>query len=316
MIGGTGLTAPAGSPPQARGRRLGVTATRAGPRPGLTPAGAGTACSCCAFLGVWRAHPRRRGDGFLRTSDLTPMLGSPPQARGRRKSSDAVGRFHGLTPAGAGTAHHRMASTRGPRAHPRRRGDGDPDLCGGRPGAGSPPQARGRLAVHRIDALVEGLTPAGAGTAVMRSFVVGAGRAHPRRRGDGPVSGSTGCMRVSSGSPPQARGRPRSALATSTATRAHPRRRGDGGRASWTVTKIQPGAHPRRRGDGWYNTLTRVFPAGSPPQARGRRHGCPVQDRRHGLTPAGAGTAARSRPRPLRAGAHPRRRGDGIVERS
>ncbi len=241
------------------------------------------------MTGPRRAHPRRRGDGQVRSPDSSRSLGSPPQARGRpdavrqrdplsrrahpRRRGDGkafVDRArpkHGAHPRrrGDGSAGLARPPFRG-RAHPRRRGDGTHSLRNTTHKLGSPPQARGRPVVRRRRAAPCGLTPAGAGTA------------HFVRRSDADAG-------------------------------AHPRRRGDGDCPCGFVGVA--GAHPRRRGDGRLDRVAREGRQGSPPQARGRPKVDYTRARWQGLTPAGAGTAgspATASPPPW---AHPRRRGDG-----
>ncbi len=71
----------AGSPPRGRGRHLDPEGR--GPRPGLTPARAGTATGgWTAGPATW-AHPRAGGDGAAATGPRIVGGGSPPRGRGR-----------------------------------------------------------------------------------------------------------------------------------------------------------------------------------------------------------------------------------------
>ena len=256
------------------------------------------------------------------------MGGSPPRARGRRRVVAVTLAIPRITPACAGTALAVVDELCREGDHPRVRGDGGRRPRGRTGARGSPPRARGRL---------HGLTR-GRWTE----------RDHPRVRGDGSTSGSS--RRPAAGSPPRARGRQSRTIPISggwgitpacagTAVsgrsptggcRDHPRVRGDGrqvGRRHRKRRGITPacagtalapvvrfivnGDHPRVRGDGRFSDLVPMPPLGSPPRARGRRRDPRRQRRRHGITPACAGTAfttdwPASGPRD-----HPRVRGDG-----
>ncbi len=252
-----------GSPPRARGRRTDCPCSNAPSR--FTPACAGTtrlphAARCCSPV-----HPRVRGDDSA-TQMLTPTArGSPPRARGRRRSGGArMARFR-FTPACAGTtaplagggdvarftpacAGTTEPSTRRARAlpvHPRVRGD-DPLPCAAiATCGGSPPRARGRQRRACARVPLERFTPACAGTTPAVT---------PRRA----------------------------------ATSVHPRVRGDdvesrGGRGGLPV-------HPRVRGDDIADLIESSDLDGSPPRARGRPRRRVTATRARRFTPACAGT--------------------------
>ena len=135
----------------------------------------------------------------------------------------------------------------------------------------------------------------------------GGGRAHPRVRGDVVAPAPPAAPRW--GLTPACAGTSAAAATVWLGVRAHPRVRGD----------VPPGrrhgrrgdrAHPRVRGD-----VRRHFDGfaaleGSPPRARGRpRHGAPHRCV-SGLTPACAGTSARTAASFDSRRAHPRVRGD------
>ena len=152
-----------GSPPRARGRRdagaVGVDQAR------FTPAGAGTARWTPSRTSPLPVHPRGRGDGDKAGTELAPVVGSPPRARGRRRSRAPEHVALRFTPAGAGTAGVRPPPPRGTAVHPRGRGDGAYTLSRAARENGSPPRARGRLSQHGNGSWNRRFTPAGAGTA-------------------------------------------------------------------------------------------------------------------------------------------------------
>ena len=70
-----------GSPPQVRGKLRGHLATVK--QNGITPAGAGkTASIPRRILAAWD-HPRRCGENSADRDSLLPVVGSPPQVRGK-----------------------------------------------------------------------------------------------------------------------------------------------------------------------------------------------------------------------------------------
>ena len=172
-----------GSPPRGRGRRP-VTGPRR-PRPGLTPAWAGTAKAGVVTYKVGGAHPRVGGDGALADLQAAVDEGSPPRGRGRQRRCPGMGDQRGLTPAWAGTA---------PIGGVWRLGE-----------QGSPPRGRGRPGCPLGRRGLRGLTPAWAGTANGGHDPRPITGAHPRVGGDGlsPPASTRGWW----GSPPRGRGR-------------------------------------------------------------------------------------------------------------
>ena len=153
-----------GSPPRARGRRRDESPNQL--PAGLTPACAGTSPHDVPSGFSAGAHPRVRGD-VLRmprlcglACGLTPACagtsslkrragdsreGSPPRARGRRRSGRS-GRpgCGGSPPRARGRPRSGRSVVSLPRAHPRVRGDVTPSMQADPSGKGSPPRARGR----------------------------------------------------------------------------------------------------------------------------------------------------------------------------
>ncbi len=255
-------------------------------------------------------------------------MGSPPRGRGRLRTATASCPDGGLTPAWAGTAHHRPHNGRGRGAHPRVGGDGPTAEDRAKVEKGSPPRGRGRHAIEPPPGGVEGLTPAWAGTAGQAGGPGQACWAHPRVGGDGAALPWADSYKQ--GSPPRGRGRQGgwrqghgwtgltpawagTAFRSASRSRlggAHPRVGGDGGApwlCRWFGSGLTPawagtahvvrehllpdGAHPRVGGDGGIVLYRDKLPKGSPPRGRGRPCRCAACCRCRGLTPAWAGTA-------------------------
>ncbi len=176
-------TRPAGSPPQAWGRR--PHGNRAGVGHRFTPTGVGTAMSSVDWPNSTPVHPHRRGDGRRLFRAARLPSGSPPQAWGRLPTSAQMNGRKRFTPTGVGTAAAPRHSMRSCSVHPHRRGDGDlirrpvmiprgspPQAWGrrilngaGSVGDGSPPQAWGRRSGCVSFCSVHWFTPTGVGTA-------------------------------------------------------------------------------------------------------------------------------------------------------
>ncbi len=291
-----------GSPPRARGAPGHERLPQ--PRPGLTPAGAGSTGRRSPRSARRRAHPRGRGEhrDWIVNNIWTP--GSPPRARGARLSVWPRRTGCGLTPAGStcGVA----SSSAGGGAHPR--GRGEHSAAWGRcpMTQGSPPRAREAHDVEQVRVVVAGLTPAGAGSTTATAVPPTTPRAHPRGRGEHLTVEAL--YVVTGGSPPRARGaRP---------TRPPPGRR-DGltPAGAGSTRELRPGAHPagahpRGRGEHRPDSRSGLWTQGSPPRARGARGAGGERIHGPGLTPAGAGSTT-TRPTgssPPRA--HPRGRGE------
>ncbi len=263
---------------------------------GLTPACAGTSVAGDGSRWSWWAHPRVRGDINWTSAEYVPAGGSPPRARGHRRSAGELGQRPGLTPACAGTSRTRLWGWSGRE--------------------GSPPRARGRSTGPAPPTHPLGLTPACAGTSRRASRHKSRKRAHPRVRGDvdGARAGGVGVR----GLTPACAGTSEWIRSTSTVRqcRAHPRVRGD-------VTgdpgpEVSRGLTPACAGTSTAHSATRWRFGGSPPRARGRL----------GSRAAGGSRWAHPRVRGdvmvgmfalRRSWAHPRVRGDvgqGVADRS
>ena len=96
--------------------------------------------------------------------------GSPPQVRGKPQCRIERHGFIGITPAGAGKTMCALMSVFSPQDHPRRCGENAVLGVCLSPPVGSPPQVRGKRINIHSSRLKPGITPAGAGKTLKRSF--------------------------------------------------------------------------------------------------------------------------------------------------
>ena len=273
----------AGPPPHARGSPAPAHARASSTRP--TPACAGITCRRGVRTWRRRAHPRMRGDHFVRTSMPIAVTGPPPHERGSLLTGSAGIGGPRPTPACAGITGTATRCGVARRAHPRMRGDHFSQAPARRRTLGPPPHARGSLRAVERDPVGDGPTPACAGITsvlVVPCFLISA---HPRMRGD-----HVRMLRIESharGPPPHARGSPVPMLRAYADQRPTPACAGITSRASPTAPCCT--AHPRMRGDHTRTSVLCDWTEGPPPHARGSR------------TP-GRGAAPRARPTPACAG--------------
>ena len=150
-----------GSPPHARGRR--ENARPFGQWAGITPACAGKTPRPSRRVGERQDHPRMRGEDKNGSRGYRYYAGSPPHARGRRRTSFARPTTSRITPACAGKTVDALLDGFLSRDHPRMRGeDGDWVHADGVLG-GSPPHARGRREWGYNISTTRRITPACAG---------------------------------------------------------------------------------------------------------------------------------------------------------
>ena len=137
----TSVQGTAGSPPLARGipKRYGRTEEASG----ITPACAGNTIENHCRGQKYGDHPRLRGEYSKLGTYPHQGQGSPPLARGIRRSRVFLSRSSGITPACAGNTHKSLKTLALPRDHPRLRGEYIHRLGGRFRGEGSPPLARG-----------------------------------------------------------------------------------------------------------------------------------------------------------------------------
>ena len=157
-----------GSPPQVRGKLSPSPYTVAVSR--ITPAGAGKTIQLAENPGAVEDHPRRCGENRLFCGLFALKLGSPPQVRGKLCRLCGAKTARRITPAGAGKTDEGQAGHNGAEDHPRRCGENSPTQRAMELGLGSPPQVRGKLGGREHSGFKRGITPAGAGKTLKRSF--------------------------------------------------------------------------------------------------------------------------------------------------
>jgi len=217
--------------------------------------------------------------------------GSPPRARGAGCRVPAIVDARRITPACAGSRDLRPPGLPQAPDHPRVRGEQHRAPIEVFGGDGSPPRARG--AGHHVHGpgRAVGITPACAGSRASIRFALMAFPDHPRVRGEQlPIALAA---TFSAGSPPRARGAVLAAARIGGVCQDHPRVRGEQVHGDSLVSRF----------------------SGSPPRARGA--GAPARrpTRRCWITPACAGSRARSRICPWRTADHPRVRGEQDADR-
>ena len=112
---------------------------------------------------------------------------------------------YGITPACAGKSDHKCCGCGRGRDHPRMRGEKGITAVSVDEDKGSPPHARGKVYIWKIDQTGEGITPACAGKSPVSFRERQHFRDHPRMRGEKCLASSI--VIVSKGSPPHARGK-------------------------------------------------------------------------------------------------------------
>ena len=179
-----------GSSPLTRGKRL-VRTERENPS-GLIPAHAGKTL-IPALAGVLAgAHPRSRGENASVPSSRRGMTGSSPLTRGKRGAAALLADHGRLIPAHAGkTPKAGSLAARFP-AHPRSRGENEAHCLVPSGVYGSSPLTRGKHTARVHTERLTGLIPAHAGKTADWQRENGGKAAHPRSRGENPVTGFLG----------------------------------------------------------------------------------------------------------------------------
>ena len=150
-----------GSPPLARGTDV-VTEPEL-KKLGITPACAGNRMMMGFPEGWTRDHPRLRGEQFFILINFHISGGSPPLARGTVHCGDVQSHRTGITPACAGNRIVPALKSTCRQDHPRLRGEQAYAVYHRPPKPGSPPLARGTVALAFFLVLDKGITPACAG---------------------------------------------------------------------------------------------------------------------------------------------------------
>ena len=232
-----------------------------------------------------RAHPRSRGENFVRPRLAIPLRGSSPLTRGKPPQNQTGTKTPGLIPAHAGKTHETPTKKGSSGAHPRSRGENR-----GRtppPGVlrGSSPLTRGkpepctRTWGHRR------LIPAHAGKTGQVGMFLNPARAHPRSRGENPWP--TPRLTMPAGSSPLTRGKPAESTLRSWKQRLIPAHAGKTSRRP--ASRPRSGAHPRSRGENHGVQSRVVNQTGSFPLTRGKLFPPVTPSRRRRLIPAHAG---------------------------
>ena len=234
------------------------------------------------------------------------MFGSSPLTRGKLDRRDRTRIRFRLIPAHAGKTAGCRGSDDPTAAHPRSRGENRGRRRGGSAPAGSSPLTRGKPHPRRPDMAARRLIPAHAGKTWRPSARGARTAAHPRSRGENPVTMNTNAPKH--GSSPLTRGQLSSVKINGASLRLIPAHAGKTNSLNaWS--SFFP-AHPRSRGENHAGARTRPHPRGSSPLTRGKRrwfHGRASGPR---LIPAHAGKTHPAARLHRRAAAHPRSRGE------
>ena len=171
-----------GSSPHARGTRAGHSEgvhVR-----GIIPACAGNTKRTPTSRRCRRDHPRMRGEHTMVRTSRIPVSGSSPHARGTPRLCHDLGDACRIIPACAGNTPRPASTHRGPRDHPRMRGEHRFTSSAQTTWPGSSPHARGtRPARHRAP-VQSGIIPACAGNTALCIVLHVAEWDHPRMRGE------------------------------------------------------------------------------------------------------------------------------------
>ena len=176
----------------------------------ITPACAGKTIGRPFTRPTYMDHPRMRGEDALEKLSGDISAGSPPHARGRRGCFSRNGNLSWITPACAGKTPAMTLPCPTISDHPRMRGEDQREFVADCRILGSPPHARGRPLNSSVSLRVLRITPACAGKTLSRFRRMRPRKDHPRMRGEDFVP--IPAHEAPKGSPPHARGRPRSPL--------------------------------------------------------------------------------------------------------
>ena len=253
-----------GSSPHTRGARPDPHRDPRGS--GIIPAYAGSTPTPNFTRLVPPDHPRIRGEHPSCSRSSTPTVGSSPHTRGAQKVFVTDPVDGGIIPAYAGSTGGAGSRRRLHGDHPRIRGEhgAAQDACDG--GEGSSPHTRGahRLALHEL--ALERIIPAYAGSTPAGPPRAGAGKDHPRIRGEHQFNFACDTQLV--GSSPHTRGAPPGWRAPPARRWDHPRIRGEhchrGG-----LYFGSPLDHPRIRGEHSRPSTITISGPGSSPHTRG-----------------------------------------------
>ena len=254
------------------------------------------------------AHPRSRGENFLKRRGFLIQWGSSPLTRGKLDAEGPPALRGRLIPAHAGKTAPGPTSPTSRRAHPRSRGENVDGSGVGAGVGGSSPLTRGKPPSIPLSTARAGLIPAHAGKTDLGQVAHERRRAHPRSRGENTALLPRG--QSARGSSPLTRGKPRSTCSVTRSWGLIPAHAGKT-RTAWPRSSACP-AHPRSRGE---NRAGRMFTpslAGSSPLTRGKhRRRIPVRINTR-LIPAHAGKTQLGGHIDSQVRAHPRSRGENV----
>ena len=176
---------------------------------------------------------------------------------------------------------------------------------------GSPPQVRGNpIRIFPCPAAT-GITPAGAGKTKACSLSTNIAWDHPRRCGENPVLHDF--RAVSTGSPPQVRGKPNAKAREVAKFGITPA--GAGKTYLLLLAVKRERDHPRRCGENHNRRCMLTESVGSPPQVRGKLMCACMCGKGDRITPAGAGKTKVVCARESLTQDHPRRCGENFPPR-
>ena len=272
-----------GSSPLTRGKRRARHSCSARRR--LIPAHAGKTRVALNQAPFARAHPRSRGENFVRSRARLIGLGSSPLTRGKHDRELRRRHVPGLIPAHAGKTAFVLLTLQLLTAHPRSRGENGGCTTSSQRKAGSSPLTRGKLAGAVAVCEPVGLIPAHAGKTVSALAGEADDGAHPRSRGENVREnrGPTGDL----GSSPLTRGKHKRIATFSKPRGLIPAHAGKTPLES--MQEHVAGAHPRSRGENSFWRCGCGYCSGSSPLTRGKRGTDPVFCGNLGLIPAHAG---------------------------
>ena len=232
-----------GSSPLTLGKLEGVHADLPDVR--LIPAHAGKTSADPRGAASSPAHPRSRGENAPRSVPSSWYSGSYPLMRGKQHGSQVRQGRDGLIPAHAGKTQEWPRCACASTAHPRSRGENNPQLRLYGLGAGSSPLTRGKPIAQLVASVGQGLIPAHAGKTTPRQSTASHSPAHPRSRRE-----NTGQMTLETivhGSSPLTRGKHRRSGRRRRRGRLIPAHAGK--TISMRPASATRPAHPRSRGE-------------------------------------------------------------------
>ena len=156
---------------------------------GLIPAHAGKTSLPSRWRRLARAHPRSRGENWETFILDEASGGSSPLTRGKLHAVGGELGGDGLIPAHAGKTHAGDPPLRRQGAHPRSRGENKVEGLVGVADLGSSPLTRGKPDNVVSQGHELRLIPAHAGKTFQAELEMIQERAHPRSRGENPLTG-------------------------------------------------------------------------------------------------------------------------------